>query len=56
VDPVVTTPGPDTRDTQMRDLHAWLTEWVEATRTVTKRRDILIRLGIGRRRPHAATV
>ncbi|HEY2365143.1 MAG TPA: hypothetical protein VGH87_02115 [Polyangiaceae bacterium] len=32
-------------------LHAWLKDWSDCARTVITRRDWLIRLGIGRRRP-----
>ncbi len=32
-------------------LHAWLRDWSDCARTVITRRDWLIRLGIGRRRP-----
>ena len=45
------------RDAQARliDLHGWLQEWSETARAVIKRRDQLIRLGIGKRRVRPAT-
>jgi hypothetical protein len=36
-------------------LHAWLRDWSDCARTVITRRDWLIRLGIGRRRPKRST-
>ncbi len=40
------------RDREALDrLHAWLRDWSDCARTVIVRRDWLIRLGIGRRRP-----
>ena len=49
---VVLTPPPSTdeREQILRDLHAWLTDWATAARTVITRRDYLIRLGLAKRR------
>lgn len=38
----------------MADLHAWLSDWTECARSVIKRRDQLIRLGIGKRQKRSA--
>ena len=45
-------PPPDTQDERTRALvalHAWVADWSETARGIFKRRDQLIRLGIGKR-------
>ena len=39
-----------TRDAEIMQLRAWLLDWSDTARAVIKRRDQLIRLGIGKRR------
>lgn len=46
----VDTTSPEVRKNALIALHAWLTDWSECAKAVISRRDILIRLGIGKRR------
>jgi hypothetical protein len=48
--PVEDTTTPELRKNALIALHAWLIDWQECAKSVITRRDLLIRLGIGKRR------
>lgn len=50
-DPTETEVQQEERIEAMRQIHAWVTTWSEMARTVIKRRDQMIQLGIAKRRP-----
>ncbi len=49
---VVEATPPTARRDALLKLHAWVTDWHDCARAVITRRDLLIRLGIGKRRSH----
>jgi len=49
------TPSQQQRDADLAALRAWYNDWVETARTVVKRRDHLIRLGLAKRRTRRAS-
>jgi hypothetical protein len=49
--PVTEVVDPEVRRQALRRIYAWLTAWSDVARTVLKRRDYQIRLGIAKRKP-----
>jgi hypothetical protein len=52
--PTPAPPASDTPDSALQQLHDWYTDWSATARTFIRRKDWLIRLGLGARRRKAA--
>jgi hypothetical protein len=51
-DPLPVSPGEQQRAETLAALHAWYVDWSETARTVIRRRDFLVMLGVAKRRRH----
>jgi hypothetical protein len=53
---IETAPPTDERMAALTELYGWVQDWSDCARSVIARRDQLLRLGIGKRRPRALNV